>query len=55
MALLMLFSLILFGSIAGAIFYLYRLTQDITALETVTKDLSERIGKLENPPKASRR
>jgi len=55
MVLLMLFALILFASIAGAIFYSYRVTQDIATIKRDTKELAERIGKLETPPKASRR
>ena len=45
----MLFALILFGAIAGAIFYSYRVTQELHTIRHDVEELQKRL--LENPPK----
>jgi hypothetical protein len=54
MVLLMLFALILFGSIAGAIFYSYRVTQELHAIRHAVDGLRDRIAALENPQAAKK-
>lgn len=49
MALLMLLALCLFGTMAGAIFYAYRVSQDIHLLKHDLAAMVKRIETLENP------
>lgn len=55
MALLMLLALILFGTMAGAIFYAYQVSQETHQLRHELAALAKRIEALENPPKGGRR